>query len=819
MLNIFSESSIHNRVHPLYHFKMAIHCFLWFVLCFVLFAKPTFAETNSFHLSSQNVTRLKLEYLKTTDVEQTWQSVYSSDPEQNWQRSDTFNNAIGYYDGTIWAKAVLDNNTTEGEWRLRIPNSFIQFLDVYVIDSQGNLQSEYHTGSHRRYRERPIANRYFVFPFELQQHKKTTVLIKIKSQFGIYVPCEIYSEKTFNEIDVTGALWLGSFLGIIVVMAIYNLFLYFSTGQLAYLCYVVFVLCNFLYQASHTGIASQLLWPNQFWIIEQSFYFFSVLTFLSASIFIYVFLDMHRDGPFLRYFSYFLIGSWTLLAIANFFIQIEYTQNICNLLGLVSCLFALSVGAYKYFLGVEIAKYFTIAWFTMVSATFLVILKYAGVWPNLTYAEMIQKIGTVVEVVLLSLALGVKIKQLRQEKQQAQSEALSAQQQNRAKSTFLATMSHEIRTPINGVLGITDLLMDTSLNKQQSEWLSHIKTSGHTLLRVINDILDYSKIEAGKLEIEHISLSLPEIIASCRAVFQSQSKVNGIQLLIQIDDALNTPVLGDPTRIRQMLLNYLSNAFKFTHHGSITINAELIQQKCNQPLFRLSVTDEGIGIDPEKCQNLFTEFTQAETDTTRQFGGTGLGLSITKRLAELMGGSVGVKSELGKGSTFWFDIPYQPTSTTERQNKEHEFDSTAFSQFNRKVLIAEDNKVNQVVIKNMLRKMGLQIDLCENGVQVVEQFKAAPEEYHLILMDCEMPELNGFDATKFIRAYERVKGLNPIPIIALTAHAMEESHQQCFASGMWDVIVKPFDRTVLAEKILQHSQVTQSSPPALTTTQ
>lgn len=707
--------------------------------------------------------------------------------------------SFGFRQPVCWFKFSIQNQQSV-PISLILSSNYSGFDRIEIFSAHPPYTLLTSIGDSTSYQARDLKLRTLATTLHIPVRSESSFYIRAQSSGSFYLPLTI---STYPDFLNHGRLYdnlVNVSYGIVIGLFLYHLFLFFLTKEKVQLFYILYIFCTLLFFAAQQGSLFQF-WPTAIAWNNLSVYTFSFLSLSSGTLFSRLFLNT-KNSPIIHSLLKYLALFLAVFSLIHPLLPTSLIAFINSMMGLVVIILLFIIALKRYYDGFSEAKLFITAWgLLLVIGAAMILMMQLGAG-NISEMVLAAQLAFAAQQILLSIGLAQRINSLKREKEQKEQEALIALAENKAKTDFLARMSHEIRTPMNAVLGVTQLLEATSLNESQQQYTNLLKSSGQLLLSIINDVLDYSKITSGNITLEKTTFNLPKLMTATHQILSTNLQQKNIDLIIDIAPNLPSWIEGDPTRLQQVLFNLLSNALKFTHQGSVRLEAkQVFQIDAQHAQLQITIKDTGIGLSKTQISHLFSAFHQADASTTRKYGGTGLGLAISKQLIDLMKGSITVSSQIHQGSTFTILLPVKiaPEKTTVTSPLLPILPQGDFSKL--RILLSEDNAVNQLIISALIKQLGIEPTIAHNGEETFKIITEQHQNFDLILMDCEMPILDGLTATKRIRAWEKNLKLPPIPIIALTAHALPEYQQRCLDAGMNDYLTKPLLLEQLVNKL------------------
>ncbi|NQZ05597.1 MAG: response regulator [Algicola sp.] len=746
------------------------------------------------------------------DITQVSSPAFNKQWIQNKQKIINFS----FSPSTYWLRVKLTSGlATDQTLFLEMAYASTDYIDYYLF-SQGKLIKEVNTGDRTPFERRPYAYRNVLLDLPITPGETQHVYLKLRAHDGFHgsTPILLWQQASFALANGERQLGIGLYLGIMVVMAIYNLFIYLSVRDRTYLLYVLFITSLATWYASYLGFFGQYLWPDSPLWNNQSQLLLICAWGSFSILFVRDYLDAKRLTPWFYKFTtgavtvYILLGLYTLsggyaLVIKVFLLAGLFCTPACLIAG-VSCLKQ----------GYKPARFYLLAWSVHLASVVVYCLKVVNVLPAIFIVENSLPIGSAVGVIVLSLGMADRINSLKQQKHAAQQAALIASEQaNKLKDEFLANTSHELRTPLNGIIGLAESLMDGIAGKlpnQANHNLAMVVASGKRLANLVNDILDFSKLKNRNLVLNTHPVdlhSMTEVVLTLSRPLLGSKGPEELQLINQVPTDLPA-ALADENRLQQILFNLVGNAIKFTDKGTVTVTAAEVDNG-----LKISVTDTGVGIAQDKFSTIFDSFEQLEEHSTRSHSGTGLGLAITKQLVELHQGSITVESQLGQGSTFSFTLPVSgleapaQTATNQAISRLHLLEEnelpiaqTGHDGGEFRILLVDDEPINRQVLHNHLSLQNYQLVEAAGGQQALQCVeKQGP--FDLVLLDIMMPKVSGYQVCKKLRESHSVSDL---PIIFLTAKNQVVDLVNSFDAGANDYLSKPVSKNELLSRVAVH---------------
>jgi len=794
---------------------MLIRCVCIAVYFFI--SPLAFAETLKLKDQPSYLVGTYLSILEDEDGVYTFAEVAAGEYETRFESSERAKPGRGLTRSVYWVQWRYHNDTQLSQWYLEQYYPLIDQMDIYLKADSASAWEHYEGGDQHVFSQRAIKHRNLVFPLDIAPASSGEIIIRYETQGSMKFALRLWQAEAFQAHSHDGQIGWGLYYGIMGVMALYNLFIFFSVRDVSYLFYVGFILASGLFISALNGFAFEYLWPNATMWTNITVPFFGYLLCFFAAQFTQTFLLTEQHTPRLdRILGVTKWGSASLV-LASFWIDYGLVVYLLGLLTMWMVSLLMLAGVMCQRAGYRAARFFLLAWIGFLCATLILSLDLFGVIPTNTFVTYGWQIGSTLEVVLLSLALADRINLLNEQlsrhgaELEDQNEALN--RLDHSKDEFLTNTSHELKTPINGMIGIAESLRDGvsgPVTEKLKADLSIIISSGHRLANLINDILDFSKLKHQKIVLNQQPINIKSVVVTVVELCRPMLKEKQVQIVDHIPP--NAPnVYADENRVEQIVQNLVNNAIKFTDYGQVVIS-----YTSTTDWLYLSVLDTGIGIEEQHLSRIFKSFEQIDGSTERIYGGTGIGLSISKQLVELHGGTIEVSSDPGKGSCFTFSLPISLAQDVEAVRVEASIRATedlgkavvtpealVAPAHSSTILVVDDEPTNRYVLDLQLKAHGYAVMEAESGEAALAVIQRG-EPIDLIFLDVMMPKMSGYEVCRILR---QEHSADMLPVIMLTAKNQVIDLVQGFQCGANDYLVKPFSKDEMLVRLRLHLQV------------
>ncbi|WP_452220132.1 7TM diverse intracellular signaling domain-containing protein [Lacinutrix salivirga] len=742
------------------------------------------------------------EYAEITDVNDslyTISELISANVSYTALESD--NQSLGFTSNQFWLRFKLENSSNKAKtYYLETARPVTDIVNLYQI-SKIDIQ-KFESGDQVAFNTRQVQHRSSIFKLEIAENTTQQVYLNLSSDGEtINIPLKLYNESAFWMMNYKQQLFLGLFYGLLFLAALIYLFFYSSLKEKTFLYYSCYVFSIALMQAALDGLIFQYILPESGYLNSRAV----LITALFSNFFLLKYCEYFLKVP-IQLSSFKKAYNAIYIAIAVLFTMVfvspqtmQYVYPISNLNGLLSLVLILVTVFTMRYKRISIDGYFSFGILFLVIGLAGFVMNNLSLLPNNFYTLNSAKFGIGFEVIFLSLSMTNLIRNLREEKETSQELALTRSQEiSKLKTYFMSNMSHELRTPINAIMGIAETELSKQSTKEERQQYEIIKNASLSLLSNVNDILDFEQIEKNELKLQkedfNPSIALNEISNNWKV----EAHKKGLSYTFEMDYDIPVKLSGDNERFVQIINNVLSNAVKFTNEGAVHFKVKCLTQPNNISRFSFHISDTGIGMNEDIKKNVFDSFNQMQNNHKRKFGGIGLGLTIVKHLVALFEGSLTIESEENKGTDVFIDLPLKVVETSKIET--YNTQSSKSKNEESHVLVVEDNMLNQMVMRKLLgSNNAISFSVVNNGKEAIDELKR--NIYDIVLMDLQMPVMDGYEATRIIRSGKLGDALESIPIIAVTADAMQETKQKVLDLGMNDYMTKPIKKELLFKKI------------------